>query len=206
MLKTGRTHTVYYHRKAVLSESPPSDISYPSQSTYSFRAFKPFNGDLKQPKQTKADQCRPRQTKASIQVPSVWILLLNPNKLNLIEIKTPLLLHLLWKIQNGQFAFCPRATDSPQELWPEDSLLDVASSFSRFSGFPGDVHLNNFDNLCHDRSVISVSSLSFAGAANKHWPAKVANYLSVREDWDSGPIHKISLCHSSRNWQLPQPP
>ena len=28
-------------------------------TTYSFRAFKPFYGDLKQPKQTKADQCRP---------------------------------------------------------------------------------------------------------------------------------------------------
>ena len=36
----------------------------PIPTTYSFRAFKPFNGDLKQPKQTKADQCRPRQTKA----------------------------------------------------------------------------------------------------------------------------------------------
>ena len=39
-----------------------------TQSTYSFQAFKPFYGVLKQPNQTKADQCRPRQTKASIQV------------------------------------------------------------------------------------------------------------------------------------------
>ena len=31
-------------------------------STYSFRAFKPFYGDLRQRKQTKADQCRPSQT------------------------------------------------------------------------------------------------------------------------------------------------
>ena len=37
---------------------------FQSRPTYSFRAFKPFYGDLKQPKQTKADQCRPRQTKA----------------------------------------------------------------------------------------------------------------------------------------------
>ena len=40
----------------------------PIPTTYSFWAFKPFYGDLKQPKQTKADQCRPRQTKASMQV------------------------------------------------------------------------------------------------------------------------------------------
>ena len=35
----------------MLLESVPSEISYQS---------KPFYGDLKQPKQTKADQCRPR--------------------------------------------------------------------------------------------------------------------------------------------------
>ena len=45
-----------------LRDFQPNPIPIPS--TYSFRAFKPFNGDLKQPKQTKADQCRPRQTKA----------------------------------------------------------------------------------------------------------------------------------------------
>ena len=38
---------------------------HPILPTYSFWAFKPFNGDLKQPKQTKADQCRPSQTKAA---------------------------------------------------------------------------------------------------------------------------------------------
>merc|ERR1712032_826514 len=32
--------------------------------TYSFQAFKPLHSVLKQPKQTKADQCRSRQTKA----------------------------------------------------------------------------------------------------------------------------------------------
>merc|ERR1711971_588465 len=43
----------------------PNPIPIPSHpTTYSFRAFKPFYGDLKQPKQTKVDQCRPRQTKA----------------------------------------------------------------------------------------------------------------------------------------------
>ena len=40
--------------------------SNPYPTTYSFWAFKPFYGDLKQPKRTKADQCRPRQTKAGI--------------------------------------------------------------------------------------------------------------------------------------------
>ena len=34
--------------------------------TYSFRALKPFYGDLKQYMQTKADQCRASQTKAGI--------------------------------------------------------------------------------------------------------------------------------------------
>ena len=54
----------------MLLESVPTEISIPypypthPSPTYSFRAFKPFYGDLKQPKQTKADQCRPRQTKA----------------------------------------------------------------------------------------------------------------------------------------------
>ena len=46
----------------------PSEISDPipsiHSSTYSFWAFKPFYGDLTQPKQTKADQCIPRQTEA----------------------------------------------------------------------------------------------------------------------------------------------
>ena len=37
--------------------SNPNPIPSP---TYSFRAFKPFYGHLKQPKQTKADQCRPQ--------------------------------------------------------------------------------------------------------------------------------------------------
>ena len=49
---------------------PIPSQSHPIPSTYSFRAFKPFNGDLKQPKQTKADQCRPRQTKADQGRPS----------------------------------------------------------------------------------------------------------------------------------------
>ena len=40
--------------------------SNPIQSTYSFRAFKPFYGDQKQCKWTKADQCRLSQTKAGI--------------------------------------------------------------------------------------------------------------------------------------------
>ena len=34
-------------------------LPIPSHPTYSFRSFKPFYGDLKQPKQTKEDQCRP---------------------------------------------------------------------------------------------------------------------------------------------------
>ena len=40
------------------------DFQSQSQShptTSNFRAFKPFYGDLKQPQQTKADQCRPKQ-------------------------------------------------------------------------------------------------------------------------------------------------
>ena len=39
---------------------------FPIQSTYSFRAFKPFYSDLGQHMQTKADQCRGSQTKAGI--------------------------------------------------------------------------------------------------------------------------------------------
>ena len=44
---------------------------HPIPSTYSFWAFKPFYGNLKQPKQTKAYQCRPRQTKAGINFASI---------------------------------------------------------------------------------------------------------------------------------------
>ena len=47
----------------MLLESVPTEISNPIPTTYSFRAFKPFYGDLRQRKQTKADQCRARQTK-----------------------------------------------------------------------------------------------------------------------------------------------
>ena len=40
----------------------------PIPSTYSFRAFKPFYGDPKQPKQTKPDQCRTNKQTKSIYV------------------------------------------------------------------------------------------------------------------------------------------
>ena len=56
----------YKHLKAVLLESVPTEISNPNPthpSTYSFRSVKPFYCNLKQPKQTNTDQCRPRQTK-----------------------------------------------------------------------------------------------------------------------------------------------
>ena len=69
VLKDSRIRAGYLHRKAVLLESVPTEISnpsHPSHPTYSFWAFKPFYGGLKEPKQTKADQCRPMQTKAGI--------------------------------------------------------------------------------------------------------------------------------------------
>ena len=47
--------------------------SNPTQSTYSFRAFKPFYSDQKQCKQTKADQCRLSQTKAGINFASIEV-------------------------------------------------------------------------------------------------------------------------------------
>ena len=52
------------HRRGAFRGSTHTHPSHPIHPTYSFRAFEPFYGDLKQPKQTKADQSTPRQTKA----------------------------------------------------------------------------------------------------------------------------------------------
>ena len=121
----------------------------------------------------------------------------------MIEIKTSLLLCPLWKTRNGQFAFCPLGrTATLHWLSPRivAGRLSVGQCVSQTASDSEDSHWQQLWLawwLCYLGFLPSMACLSFAACqpevANQHWPAKIANYFSVREDWQRMSLTDLRL-------------